>query len=249
MATAWGAGAPAVAPLCPLLSSSALLLLHTCFLLQAAAVAIANIYYGCLHMADFGAWTWGLYTAVLSLIVGASLAKDAHDWHRCAGPLCGWQRWAGVQTHGQNWSVAALTVTAHSHPRPPPPPPPPPSLPPANTAAPAAPRGSRSTTCPCRRAPPCCSAFRTALTSTKARPRWETWRLRRAAGHGASSWSLLPCSRASPPACCQAAPAALIPELACLPCPILPALLLSCPHCLCACLHDLWMPAARFNVQ
>lgn len=60
------------------------------FLLQAAAVAIANIYYGCIHMVDLGAWPWACYTAVLALIVGASLAKDTSDWLRCAQSGAGW---------------------------------------------------------------------------------------------------------------------------------------------------------------
>lgn len=46
-------------------------------------VAIANIYYGCIHMVDLGAWPWACYTAVLAVIVGISLAKDASDWLRC----------------------------------------------------------------------------------------------------------------------------------------------------------------------
>ncbi|PRW60222.1 Ferric-chelate reductase 1 [Chlorella sorokiniana] len=48
----------------------------------AAVVAIANIYYGCIHMVDLGAWPWACYTAVLAVIVGISLAKDASDWLR-----------------------------------------------------------------------------------------------------------------------------------------------------------------------
>ncbi len=33
-------------------------------------------------MVDLGAWPWACYTAVLAVIVGISLAKDASDWLR-----------------------------------------------------------------------------------------------------------------------------------------------------------------------
>lgn len=48
----------------------------------AAAVAIANIYYGMLHMweGDLGVWPWACYTAVLAAIVCVSLVKDGSDW-------------------------------------------------------------------------------------------------------------------------------------------------------------------------
>jgi hypothetical protein len=49
---------------------------------QAAVLAIANIYYGFLHMWELGAWAWASYTAVLATIVAVSLGKDAADWYR-----------------------------------------------------------------------------------------------------------------------------------------------------------------------
>ena len=49
---------------------------------QAALVAIANIYYGILHMWDLGAWAWASYTAVLVCIVAVSVVKDGSDWLR-----------------------------------------------------------------------------------------------------------------------------------------------------------------------
>jgi hypothetical protein len=52
--------------------------------MQAALVAIANIYYGILHMWDLGAWAWASYTAVLACIVAVSVAKDGSDWLRWA---------------------------------------------------------------------------------------------------------------------------------------------------------------------
>lgn len=36
-------------------------------------------------MVDLGAWPWACYTAVLAVIVGVSLAKDAANWLRCVG--------------------------------------------------------------------------------------------------------------------------------------------------------------------
>jgi hypothetical protein len=48
--------------------------------MQAALVAIANIYYGILHMWDLGAWAWASYTAVLACIVAVSVVKDGSDW-------------------------------------------------------------------------------------------------------------------------------------------------------------------------
>jgi hypothetical protein len=47
---------------------------------QAAVLAIANIYYGILHMWDLGVWTWASYTAVLASIVGVSVVKDTATW-------------------------------------------------------------------------------------------------------------------------------------------------------------------------
>lgn len=50
---------------------------------QAAVVAIANIYYGILHIyEELGAWAWACYTAVLAVIVGISVAKDTSDFLR-----------------------------------------------------------------------------------------------------------------------------------------------------------------------
>lgn len=50
---------------------------------QAAVVAIANIYYGMIHIYDgLGAWAWASYTAVLLVIVGTSVAKDTSDFLR-----------------------------------------------------------------------------------------------------------------------------------------------------------------------
>lgn len=50
---------------------------------QAAVVAIANIYYGMLHIYDgLGAWAWASYTAVLAVIVGISVTKDTSDFLR-----------------------------------------------------------------------------------------------------------------------------------------------------------------------
>lgn len=49
----------------------------------AAVVAIANIYYGILHIyEELGAWAWACYTAVLAVIVGISVAKDTSDFLR-----------------------------------------------------------------------------------------------------------------------------------------------------------------------
>lgn len=49
----------------------------------AAVVAIANIYYGMIHIYDgLGAWAWASYTAVLLVIVGTSVAKDTSDFLR-----------------------------------------------------------------------------------------------------------------------------------------------------------------------
>jgi len=58
----------------------------------AAVIAIANIYYGIIHVwqGDLGAWPWACYTAVLVVIVGVSVVKDGSDylrWVRGAG--CG----------------------------------------------------------------------------------------------------------------------------------------------------------------
>ncbi|KAI3429585.1 hypothetical protein D9Q98_005671 [Chlorella vulgaris] len=47
---------------------------------SAAVLAIANIYYGILHMWDLGVWTWASYTAVLGSIVGVSVVKDTATW-------------------------------------------------------------------------------------------------------------------------------------------------------------------------
>lgn len=43
-------------------------------------LAIANIYYGILHMWDLGVWTWASYTAVLCSIVAVSVVKDTSDF-------------------------------------------------------------------------------------------------------------------------------------------------------------------------
>jgi hypothetical protein len=48
--------------------------------LQATVIAIANIYYGILHMWELGVWTWASYTAVLCSIVAVSVVKDTSDF-------------------------------------------------------------------------------------------------------------------------------------------------------------------------
>lgn len=49
---------------------------------QAAVLAIANIYWGCLYMGEFGTWTWAVYTAWLVAIVLVSVVKDVSTYRR-----------------------------------------------------------------------------------------------------------------------------------------------------------------------
>ena len=61
-----------------------ILLIAPCRPLQAAVLAIANIYYGILHMWDgLGVWAWASYTAVLAVIVAVAVVKDVSNWRRC----------------------------------------------------------------------------------------------------------------------------------------------------------------------
>lgn len=41
-----------------------------------AILAVANIYYGIIHVADLGTWAWATYTAVLGAIVGVAMAME-----------------------------------------------------------------------------------------------------------------------------------------------------------------------------
>lgn len=49
----------------------------------AAVVAIANIYWGTIHMWDVGAWPWATYTAWLGVVVGVAVGRDVQAVLRC----------------------------------------------------------------------------------------------------------------------------------------------------------------------
>jgi hypothetical protein len=42
-------------------------------------MAIANIYYGIIHVEELGTWAWATYTAVLAVILCVGVAKEAGD--------------------------------------------------------------------------------------------------------------------------------------------------------------------------
>lgn len=51
-----------------------------------AVLAIANIYYGIVHVARLGTWAWATYTAILGLIFIAAVSKEVSD---CITPPTG----------------------------------------------------------------------------------------------------------------------------------------------------------------
>lgn len=44
---------------------------------SAVVIAIANIYYGCLHVKELGTWAWATYTGLLAAILAVGLANEA----------------------------------------------------------------------------------------------------------------------------------------------------------------------------
>lgn len=50
--------------------------LHVWFGRSAIAIAIANIYYGCIHVEALGTWAWASYTGVLGAIILVAITND-----------------------------------------------------------------------------------------------------------------------------------------------------------------------------
>jgi protein-S-isoprenylcysteine O-methyltransferase Ste14 len=49
---------------------------HTWIGRATALLAIANVYYGMIHVADVSSWAWILYTVILAIIIALGLAND-----------------------------------------------------------------------------------------------------------------------------------------------------------------------------
>jgi hypothetical protein len=45
-----------------------------------AILAIANIYYGMIHVAEVETWAWAVYTAILGLILLVALLREYHEF-------------------------------------------------------------------------------------------------------------------------------------------------------------------------
>lgn len=49
---------------------------HTWLGRATALLAIANVYYGMIHVADVNSWAWVVYTVILAIIIAVGIAND-----------------------------------------------------------------------------------------------------------------------------------------------------------------------------